>query len=192
MKNVGIMGGTFDPIHIGHLITATFIKEEIGFDSILFIPCYISPLKTDIKSLDSFHRLNMLKLAIEDISYFEYSDIELQNKQVSYTYNTLLKLKNNYSKLNLIIGYDNYAVFDKWYNPEGILELANVYVLNRQINKNQYNITHHFGSKFTFIENPIIEISASEIRRRIKTGKDISFYVPEKVKDYIIKNKLYI
>ncbi len=191
MKSVGIMGGTFDPIHNGHLITATFIKEIIGFDSILFIPCYISPLKTDIKSLDSLHRLNMLKLAIKDISYFEYSDIELQNQQISFTYNTLLKLKNSYDKLNLIIGYDNYAVLDKWYNPEGILELANVYVLNRQINKEQYNITHQFSSKVTFIENPIIEISASEIRNRIKSGKDISFFVPDKVKDYIVQNNLY-
>ncbi len=191
MNNIAIMGGTFDPIHYGHLITATYIKEKLNFDKIIFIPCYISPLKTNIKNSDSEHRINMLKLAIEGIQYFDYSDIEINNTEISYTYNTLNKLKNIYNKLNLIIGYDNYAVFDKWYNPEGIFELSTVFVLNRNIKLPDLNILHNYYSRFVFLDNPLIEISSTDIRNRIKTGKNIDFLVPEKVNDYIIKNNLY-
>lgn len=191
MKKIGIMGGTFDPIHNGHLITATFIKENFNFDKILFIPCNISPLKTDINSSSSLHRLNMLKLAIEGVSYFDYSDIELQNPEISFTYNTLLKLKGDGLKLNLIIGFDNYVVFDKWYNPEGILELADIFVLNRNNDKSKVEIKHKYKEYFNFINNPLIEISSTEIRNRVNEGKDITYLVPNKVRDYILMNNLY-
>jgi nicotinate-nucleotide adenylyltransferase len=191
MKKIGIMGGTFDPIHNGHLITATFIKENYDFDKILFIPCYISPLKTDINSSSSLHRLNMLKLAIEGVSYFDYSDIELQNPEISFTYNTLLKLNGDGLKLNLIIGFDNYVVFDKWYNPEGILELADIFVLNRNNDKSKVEIKHKYKEYFNFINNPLIEISSTEIRNRVNEGKDITYLVPNKVRDYILMNNLY-
>lgn len=191
MNNIAIMGGTFDPIHHGHLITATYIKEKFNFDKIVFIPCYISPLKTNFKSSNSEHRINMLKLAIEGISYFDWSDIEINNPEISYTYNTLIKLKKHFNNLNLIIGYDNYAVFDKWYNPEGIFNLATVYVLNRQDKESKFTIMHNYQSKVIFIDNPLIEISSSDIRNRVNEGKNIKFFVPEKIDEYIIKNNLY-
>ncbi len=191
MKQIALMGGTFDPIHIGHLLTALYILEEKKFDEILFMPCYISPLKTDVKSSSSVHRLNMLKLAINKYKGFSFSDMEINKEEISYTYNTLVELKNSDVEINLIIGYDNYAVFDKWYKPESIFEIANVLVLNRVSKFDNFEIKHNFKDRFEFLNNPIIEISSTDIRNRVKLNKNIDFFVTSEVKDYINKNNLY-
>ena len=191
MKQIAIMGGTFDPIHIGHLLTALYILETKKFDEIIFIPCYISPLKTDQKSSSWLHRLNMLELAISKFEGFKYSDIEVKKEGISYTYNTLAELKNANTQINLIIGYDNYAVFDKWYKPEEILDMANVLVLNRVSRIKNSAIKHNFKDKFEFLDNPIIEISSTDIRNRVSLNKNIDLFVPAEVKEYIITNNLY-
>ncbi|MFH0733933.1 MAG: nicotinate-nucleotide adenylyltransferase [bacterium] len=191
MKQIAIMGGTFDPIHIGHLLTALFILETKKIDEIIFIPCYISPLKTDQTSSSSLHRLNMLELAISKFEGFKFSDIEVKKEGISYTYNTLTELKTLDTQINLIIGYDNYAVFDKWYKPEEIINMANVLVLNRVSGIKDTEIKYKFKDKFEFLDNPIIEISSTNIRNRVSCNKNIDLYVPCEVKEYIITNNLY-
>ena len=95
----------------------------------------------------------MLKIAIRDIPYFDISDIELNSPDISYTYTTLLKLKEFNTSLNLIIGYDNYAIFDKWYNPEGIFNLAKIFVLKRNLKSKDIIINHSYKEKFVFLDN---------------------------------------
>lgn len=189
-NTIGIIGGTFDPIHNGHLITARKVLEIRNLQKILFIPCYISPHKTRLKNSNSAHRTEMLKAAIKDFDYFGFSDYELQKGGISYTIETIKYLRNIYQNIELIIGYDNYACFDRWHKPEEILSLAKVIVMKR-ITEKEYIIKHHFEKNVIFADTPNIEISATEIRDRIKKGLPIDFLVPDDVKKYISKNKLY-
>lgn len=189
-EKIGIFGGTFDPIHIGHLITTQFVLEQRKLDKIIFIPCYISPHKTNYNSSNPVHRLNMLKLAIEGIPYFESSDFEIRKGNISYTYDTILELKKTYHYIELIIGYDNLIVFDKWYKPDEILDLAKLVVMKRVIDKDA-EVKNKYFEKAIILNTPSIEISSSEIRERVKNNLSIDFMVPEKVKNYIIKNNLY-
>jgi nicotinate-nucleotide adenylyltransferase len=186
----GIFGGTFDPVHFGHLITTQFVREIRKLDKVIFIPAFISPHKTDKVTSGAADRLNMIKLAIADIPYFEYSDIEINNSVVSYTIDTLEKLRNRFDEIELIIGYDNICKFDTWKDPDKIFSLSKVVVMKRKteketVHKNKYMETAEY------IETPLIEISSTQIRQRVQSGLPIDFLVPEKVKNYILSNNLY-
>ncbi|MEJ2494527.1 MAG: nicotinate-nucleotide adenylyltransferase [Ignavibacteriaceae bacterium] len=190
MGKVGIFGGTFDPIHNGHLITTQSVRELRNLDKIIFVPSFVSPHKPNIKSASPKHRLNMIKLAIEGIDFFDYSDYEIDKGGISYTVDTLQEFKKRYDELEFIIGYDNIFTFHTWKNPDEILELAKIIVLKRKS-----SIPRSFIDKFvkaaTFVQTRGIEISATDIRERVKKGMPINFLVPEKVKEYIYKNNLY-
>lgn len=190
MKTVGIYGGTFDPIHVGHLITAQSVCEIRKLDKIIFIPSFISPHKTDRISSSPRHRINMLKLAIKDIPYFEYSDIEIKKKEISYTINSVLALKAAYKNIELIIGYDNLITFNTWKEPDKILELVKLVVLRRKVREENFQQNKYF-KKAIFIETPLIEIFGTDIRERVKTNRSINFLVPQKVMAYIYKHNLY-
>lgn len=190
MDSVGILGGTFDPVHNGHLITAQSILEKRKLDKIIFIPCYISPHKRDQKSSNSQDRLNMLKLALSNIDRFEVSDYEINKGGVSYTYDTLLMLSEHYNNIDLIIGYDNLISFNTWKNPDGILDLANLVVMSRKVDKKTIEKNEYFDAA-EFVETPTIEVSSTEIRERVMNGLPIDFWVPSSVKDYIYENDLY-
>ena len=190
MKAVGIMGGTFDPIHLGHLITAQAVLELRDLEKIIFIPAFISPFKTNIQILNSAHRLKMIQLSLDDMPKFDYSDIEIRRESISYTIDTIRELKKNYNKLELIIGYDNIIDFKKWKEPDAILELVKVVVLKRETSTEPKEKDKYYKSA-AFVETPIIEISSSEIRDRVAEGLPINYLVPEKVKKYIYKNNLY-
>jgi nicotinate-nucleotide adenylyltransferase len=190
MKPVAIFGGTFDPVHNGHLITTQFVREMRNLEKIIFIPSYISPHKTHFTPSDAEHRMNMLKLAIEAHPYFEISDIEINNETVSYTVFTLQKLKEKYDEIELIIGYDNLMKFHLWKEPEEILKLAKLVVLNRMSDSPQLPRTSFFDEAF-FLDTPIIQISGANIRQRVKSGLPINYLVPQKVMEYIYKHKLY-
>jgi nicotinate-nucleotide adenylyltransferase len=190
MKPVGVFGGSFDPIHFGHLITTTFVYEFRNLEKVIFIPNNISPLKIDMTLTESEHRVNMLKLAIEQYPFFEYSDLEIQRREISYTYTTLLELKKIHANLELIIGFDNLVVFDKWNNPDKIIQLAKLIVMKRKTDMIPSK-QNKFFDVATVIDTPTVEISSSEIRNKVKEGRSIEYLVPEKVKDYIYQNKLY-
>jgi nicotinate-nucleotide adenylyltransferase len=190
VTKVGILGGTFNPVHLGHLITAQAVKEIRNLDKIIFIPAYISPHKTDKISESTLHRLKMLQLAIEEIPCFEFSDIELKAKSISYTVKTLEEFKKKYDNLEFIIGYDNIINFHTWKNPDRIVELADLVVLRRKTNDEKIEKDKYYKAA-NFVKTPVIEISSSEIRNRIKEGKAIDFLVPKKVKEYINTFNLY-
>jgi nicotinate-nucleotide adenylyltransferase len=190
MSTVGIFGGTFDPIHNGHLITAQSVKELRNLEKIIFIPAYISPHKQHAKASGAQHRLNMLKLAIEKIPFFECSDFEIKQHTISYTIDTLREFKKYYDKIDLIIGYDNIFQFHTWKEPDEILKLANVVVLKRK-SSHPINYVDKYVESANFVETRGIEISATDIRNRVHAGLPIYYLVPEKVLEYINKNNLY-
>lgn len=191
MNAVGIFGGSFDPIHNGHLITTQYVYEQRNLEKIIFIPSHISPLKQNIIPTSDEHRLEMVQLALEPFPYFESSDYEIVKGDISYTYDTLLELKRTYEKIELIIGFDNLRVFDQWRFPEKILEIAKLIVMKRTIDNNSQDQNIFFDSAI-IINTPTIDISATNIRQRVKEGKSIDCLVPQKVKEYIAHNRLYL
>ncbi len=190
MSKVGIFGGTFDPIHHGHLITAQSVKEIRELDKIIFMPAYISPHKQHAKASSAQNRLNMLKLALDDIPFFEYSDYEIKQHTISYTIDTLREFKNYYEEIDLIIGYDNIFQFHTWKEPDEILKLANVVVLKRK-SSHPFDFVDKYVEAATFVQTRGIEISATDIRNRVHADLPIYYLVPEKVLTYIYQNKLY-
>ncbi|MGD8778294.1 MAG: nicotinate-nucleotide adenylyltransferase [Ignavibacteria bacterium] len=190
MSKIGIFGGTFDPIHLGHLITTQIVYEKRKLDKIIFIPAFISPHKIHKFASSPVHRLNMLKYAIEDFDHFDISNIELNKQEISYTINTIAELKKIYDNIELIIGFDNLVVFDKWYKSDEIIKMVELIVMKRSFDKEVKNIHKYFGEA-VFVDTPNIEISSTEIRDRVNKGLSIDFMVPAKVKDYIEKNNLY-
>jgi nicotinate-nucleotide adenylyltransferase len=190
MKTIGIYGGTFDPIHLGHLITAQSVREIRKLDKIIFIPSFISPHKKDRISSSPRHRLNMLKLTIKGISYFDFNSLEIRRENISYTIDTILALKSEYKNIELIIGYDNLISFDTWKDPDKILELAQLVVLRRKVREEAIQRNKYFD-KAIFVDTPLIEIYGTDIRTRVRNDMNVNFLVPQKVMAYIYKHKLY-
>ncbi len=187
---IGLYGGSFDPIHFGHLITTQSVLEKRNLDQIVFMPSYISPLKQDSEPIKDYHRFEMVKLAIKSIPQFSVSDAEIKNKNVSYTFNTLLELKNKYADIELIIGLDNLLVFEKWYKPDEIIKMCKVIVMKRHSDNLEVSKNKYFEHAI-FVETPNIEISSTEIRNRVKNNLPIDFLVPQSVNEYIFQNGLY-
>ena len=190
MSKIGIFGGTFDPIHNGHLITAQSVRELRNLDKIIFVPSFVSPHKPDIKSASPDHRLNMIKLAINEVDFFDYSDYEIVKGGISYTLDTLKEFKRKYNDLEFIIGYDNIFTFHGWKNPDELMKLAKIIVLKRK-SSSPPPFEDKFVKAATFVQTRGIEISATDIRERVKMGMPINFLVPENVKEYIYKYNLY-
>ena len=191
---IGILGGTFDPPHLGHLILADTVITNCNYDKVIFIPAKIPPHKNISGEVSNEDRLNMLKLSIENDERFLLDEYELNNDSVSYTINTLNYLYKNYDiegKIGLIIGADLIKGFDKWREPERIAEISDITVVNREDDKNLYkeNIDKY---NINVIMAPRIDISSSLIRNRIKEKKGFRYFVKEKVYDYIVSKKLYL
>jgi nicotinate-nucleotide adenylyltransferase len=190
MSKVGIFGGTFDPIHHGHLITAQSVREIRQLDKIIFIPSFISPHKKDLNSANPEHRMNMLNLAVEGVDFFEVSDYEINKEGISYTIDTVKEFKKKYDNLEFIMGYDNIFKFHTWKEPDAIMKLTKVLVLERKSSK-----PHPFDDKYVeqaiFVKTRGIEISATDIRERVKNGMPVHYLVPQKVKEYIYSFNLY-
>ncbi|NWG28061.1 MAG: nicotinate-nucleotide adenylyltransferase [Ignavibacteriaceae bacterium] len=190
MSKVGIFGGTFDPIHLGHLITAQSVREIRNLDKIIFIPAFISPHKGDMKTSSAEDRLNMIKLAIDGIPFFDYSDIEIKKGGVSYTIETLKELKKIYDEMEFIIGYDNIFTFHTWKEPDEIMKLAKIIVLKRK-SSHPPQFEDKYYKQAVFVQTRGIEISATDLRERVRKGLPINFLVPPKVMEYIYQHKLY-
>ena len=190
MSSVGIIGGTFDPIHFGHLITAQAVKEIRNLEKIIFIPCNISPHKKGNGSNNSIHRYEMICKAIEGIRGFEVSDFEIKKGGISYSVDTLKEFRNRYSNLELIIGFDNLIKFDSWKDPGEILKLSRLVVMKRKLDKAPDKKNKYFDFAI-IVDTPLIEINATDIRKRVGKTLPIDFLVPKNVKEYIYNSNLY-
>ncbi len=190
--NIGIFGGTFNPPHRGHLIIAESVRQSLSLDKIIFMPAFISPLKQKGESDLAIHRMTMTMLAISDNPAFECSDFEINKKNVSYTIETIEKLKKENPKdsMFLLIGADNYRTFHLWKRHESILKLSTLVVMNRPGFAVQAN--EQIGSLNTlFVEVPNIDISSTGIRTLVEQKKSIRYLVTKNVAEYIRANGLY-
>ncbi len=187
---LGIFGGGFDPIHIGHLVEAQYATEELGLDKLLFIPTGDHPLKPQSASAEA--RLEMTRIAISGNPLFELSDIEITRAGKSYTIDTLNQVKKLYPKeeLYLIVGIDNADSFHKWHRIDEILDMCKVVVLSRMMT-DDYVLSPSLLEKITILDSPIIETSSTEIRERVEDAKSIRYLVPDSVREYIEAHDLY-
>ncbi|NOS83666.1 MAG: nicotinate-nucleotide adenylyltransferase [Ignavibacteria bacterium] len=196
MKRIGIFGGTFDPVHNGHLIMAENVKDQMHLDEVMFIPSRIPPLKDIDNVSDAAHRVNMLKLAIAGNDAFTYSDVELNmpGTEPNYTVKTLLKLRDEYSryevKFYLIIGMDQLINLHKWKDPGKLFLLSEVIIINRPGYLIQ-QVENEYSRQGIFVPVPNIDISATDIRFRINEKRSIKYLVPQAVENYIYENNLY-
>lgn len=189
-EKIGLYSGSFNPIHIGHLILANYIVENTDLDKIWFVLSPQNPLKKQTDLLADDIRYDMMKKAVEDNSNFIASDVELFLPKPSYTINTLNYLSKQYTQneFSLIMGEDNLANIDKWKDYQKILSLYNIYVYPREnCQANQY----YDYSKVHLLKAPLLNISASYIREQIKKGKSIQYLVPQIVKKAIEEKELY-
>lgn len=190
--NLGILGGTFDPPHVGHLVVADEVRAAVALDTVLFIPAWRSPHKRRVQLTDPVHRLRMVRLAVARNPEFAVSDLELRRGGISYTVDTLEELHRRFSRhrLFLLIGMDNLQKFDTWKSPQRILELATIVVMTRA-GVPVVPIPKVMADHTVTCPVPEIGISSSDIRKRIRSGKPFRHLVPERVYDYIIRHKLY-
>jgi nicotinate-nucleotide adenylyltransferase len=192
MTRIGVFGGSFNPPHMGHLIVCQSILIQEKLQKVVFIPSSVSPHKRNRNLLQSDFRYQMTKLAVQDNPMFEVSDIEIRKGGVSYTIDTLKLLRNVYlrSELSLIIGIDNWLEFKSWKNPDEILDLADLLVMNRP-GFSQVGFEHGFAKKVKFVDVPNIGISGTMIRLNIKSGRSIKYLVPKAVEQFIAEHGLY-
>jgi len=191
--NIGVFGGTFNPPHIGHLIVAEHAREHLGLGRVLFVPAAIPPHKQGVDIVEPRHRLAMVECAVKGNSRFAAADLELRRGGVSFTVETLEALKGAHpgDSLTLLIGADNLVEFAAWREPERILGLADLVVLSRPGFPDQ-TLQHPLRRSFSTCRVPAIEIESNQIRRRVREGKSIRYLVPEEVRSYIEKHRLYI
>jgi nicotinate-nucleotide adenylyltransferase len=195
-KKIGIMGGTFDPIHNGHILLALEAYNSLKLDKILFIPSGKSYMKNNVSDVNK--RVAMVKLAIKEYSQFEISLIEARKRGNTYTCETLedLKRENPDTEYYFIMGADSLFQIEKWYNPEKIFELSQIICTVRDefdidLIKQKGSELSKLGAKITYLDIPKIEISSTEIRAMVKNGLPVSQFVGEAVADYIIQEHLY-
>ena len=197
MIKTGIMGGTFDPIHNGHLIIARYAYEQLGLDEIWFMTSGNPPHKRDRGHTKAAIRHEMLELAIDGCNGFVPCDYEVRRSEYSYSALTLEHFKEEYPdrEFYFIIGQDSLHYLDKWYMPEKIVSLAKIPVYPRasdiNLDEDIRAMSESLDTEFIKIDAPLFGISSTEIRKRVSEGKSISFMVPERVEEYIIEKGLY-
>ena len=187
---IGILGGTFDPVHNGHMYLAEKISKKLALDKLIFIPTYIPPHKKGAKVTQARHRYNMLKLAVTGNKIFKLSGMEIKRKGRSYSVETLRRLKRRYGRkaeFFFVTGSDSLRELDRWKNLEEILKLCKFVVVERP------GFEAKGSSKdLIYLKVTAKDISATEIRKRIKTGRHLSGLMPRAVERYIQRNKLYV
>jgi nicotinate-nucleotide adenylyltransferase len=188
---IGILGGSFNPPHVGHLILAENIRERMSLDKVIFVPANIPPLKKNEDLLDAETRLHMVNLSIKDNPYFESSRTEIERGGISFTFDTLKTFKEVFGKghqLFFIAGSDVLKDIHLWKKIEEILKLAKFIVVTRKDCK----VPSFLPKEIEIIHMEAIEISSSQIREKISRGESIRYLVPEAVRKFILKRKLYL
>lgn len=198
---IGICGGTFDPIHIGHLTIAEQVRCHFNLDKVLFVPTGMPPHKDINNVTDPFHRLNMVKCAIGSNPYFEAVDIEVKREGYTFAVDTLKQLNSLYStkaQFYYIIGADVVMDLLTWRNPEEVFRLTEFIAVmrpgfsNEEFDSQIKYLKEKYNIKLTTFQAPLIEISSTGIRDLITKKQSIKYMVPECVEDYICKNNLYL
>ncbi len=202
---IGVFGGSFDPVHYGHLLLAQQCLESAGLDRVLFVPAAHSPLKSHTPVADSKARLEMLQLAIADHPQFAISTVELDRGQVSYTVDTLRALRDAEPQHEwfLLLGLDSLLDFPRWQQPAEILQLADLIVVNRPgtsgpLAADAWQILQGFATpaqvertRASLVESQQFEFSSTDLRQRAAQGRSLRFRTPRAVEKYIETQGLY-
>jgi nicotinate-nucleotide adenylyltransferase len=200
MSRIGIMGGTFNPIHFAHLILAESSYEELKLDKVLFMPSKKPPHKLNENIVSDSHRVRMIQLAIQDNPHFEVSCMELEREGITYTADTLRELNANYpeDEFYFIMGTDSLYQIEDWWKPKQIFNLTNIVVAVRDHTTNQKlsgqvdHLTEQFGARIHLLNTPNMDISSKMLRQCLSNCKSIRYYVPDAVEQYIRAQNLYM
>ncbi len=192
-----MFGGSFNPVHLGHVKLVKKAMETFSLDKVIIMPTYSTPLKDNSEFADADARYDMCCLAFENIDGAEVSDMEIRREGKSYTYLTLISLKELYpdDELYLIIGADMFMTIDKWMKPDVIFDLANIIVVPR--NGGSYDIQSQAeklrekGCRAFLMDKPVYDVSSTEIREKLRQNEDLSLLLDEKVLEYIKSGNLY-
>ena len=184
-----LIGGTFNPIHYGHLFLADEVKNALGYDTVLFIPAYSPVHKRSEKLVDARHRLAMLEIAVRNYREFSIETCELERKGASYSIDTIHFLTRKYGwkeKPGFVIGDDLIKDFHKWKKPEELSRIVDLIVVHRKFSERlEFDLPH------LYVDNLIMPISSSIIRERLQAKKNVRFLLPDNVLGYIEKYGLY-
>ncbi len=189
---LGIYGGTFDPVHLGHLILAETVREQLGLDEVWFVPAFQNPHKQGGPTTPPKARMEMLRFALAGNPFFRLEEMEIKRKGTSFTYETLQEIHQEKpdDELFLLIGADSLTDFPSWREPETILELAQVVAVNR--GRDSAVVPEGLGAeKVTILSMPAIDVSATDIRRRCAERESIRYLTPRSVELFIEASQLY-
>lgn len=199
IMKIGILGGTFDPIHNGHLIIGEYARVSANLDKVIFMPSGIHPFKDNKKVTDSKKRSRMIELAIKSNPYFRISTIEIERAGINYTIDSLRCLKEQYkdNEIYFIIGSDILFQIEKWKEFGNLIRLCK-FILFYRIGKDEEKIVEKiqelktkYNMNIDKIHSPIFPISSTEIRQRVEQGISIKYLVQENVEKYILENNIY-
>ncbi|MDG1897371.1 MAG: nicotinate-nucleotide adenylyltransferase [Fuerstiella sp.] len=196
---LGILGGTFDPVHYGHLVLAETCRLKLSLDQVRLIPAGTPPHKTDIKITDGHARADMLQLAVSGYPEFVVDRREIRREGKSFTVNTLTELKNDFADAELffLMGADSLRDIPTWKDPEGIAQLATIVTVNRPglppPSSSQVIdwVGENLARKVQLVTMPGTDISATELRCRVRDGDGLRFLVPRAVETYIDEHQIY-
>ena len=186
---IGLYFGSFNPIHIGHLIIANHVINETSIQQVWLVVSPQNPFKQESGLLNEYHRLHLAQLAVEEDSRLRVSDIEFKMPRPSYTIDTMVYLQEKYPQHEFIIimGSDGFQNLPKWKNAALLIDNYSFIIYNRP----GYDVNNTHGAKVNVLDAPLLTISATHIRKNIQQGKSILYLVPEKVRTYIEANNYY-
>lgn len=189
MKKIGLLGGTFDPPHNGHLIIANEVLTQCQLNEIWFIPAYVPPHKQKMNVTKLEHRVNMVKLAIESHPSFRLSTIEIKRKGPSYTYDTIKSLKVKYPDVlfYFIIGTDMVQDLPNWKKIDELIKMTTFIGVDRP----GFSFKSKYAHVIETVEAPLIDISSTFLRQRFQNKQSTRYYLPDNVRQYIKENHLY-
>ena len=196
---VGVLGGTFDPVHLGHLAIAEEVRIKLDLDRVIFIPAGQPRLRADEYLTPAIDRLRMVELATGDNPHFQVCDIEIHRSGPTYTVDTLVELGQRFgpdTSLYFIVGADILGQFHRWKDPEKVLEACHLVVVSRAGHQDDdwpewFQGADSAKDKVAQLEIPMVDISGTEIRRRASLGESVRHLVPDLVAEYIQDRKLY-
>lgn len=200
MRKIGILGGSFDPVHNGHIGLARDAKEQLGLDEVLMIPAKLQPFKLDRKMVSGHQRMEMIELAVADMPGITACDYELRQEEISYTYKTLkaiTEMEGPETEVYFLTGTDSILQIHRWKNADELLRNYNFVVGSRPGYKDDEltecieRLKRDYNTNITKVDNHQLNISSTEIRERLESGQGLSGLVPEVVERYIIKHGLY-
>lgn len=195
VRKIGILGGTFDPIHIGHMRPAFEVQQQLGLDEIRLVPCHRTSHR-DQPARSSLTRSHMCKLAAAELPHFVVDERELRREELSYTADTLAELHAEYPEahLHFLMGADSFDYFQAWHRWEEILELATLVVMARpgtEYGAEALALKQQCGDRIVLTQTTELRISSTALRELMAEGQDPRFLVPEPVREYILKEQLY-